>query len=96
MLQPGTPFLKTGTLSEYEKRYRLTVLSFISQLYIENILALETKAKCSKTGTGKPLPLVIMTSDDTHSHTQQLLEEHAYYGADPSQIRLLKQEKVWK
>lgn len=64
------------------------------QLYIENILALETKAKCSKTGTGKPLPLVIMTSDDTHSHTQQLLEEHAYYGADPSQIRLLKQEKV--
>ncbi|KAL6492914.1 hypothetical protein OROGR_032673 [Orobanche gracilis] len=40
------------------------------------------------------VPLAIMTSDDTHSHTLQLLEANGYFGMKPSQIKLLKQEKV--
>jgi UDP-N-acetylglucosamine pyrophosphorylase len=66
----------------------------IAQLYIENILALEAKAKAAGRGTGRPLPLAIMTSDDTHAATQQLLSEHEYFGAAAEQIHLLKQEKV--
>jgi UDP-N-acetylglucosamine pyrophosphorylase len=64
------------------------------QLYVENILALEAKAKATGRGTGRPLPLAIMTSDDTHTATQQLLTEHDHFGAVPEQIHLLKQEKV--
>jgi hypothetical protein len=43
---------------------------------------------------GKALPLAIMTSDDTHQRTLQLLEGHAYFGATPEQVTLIKQEKV--
>jgi UDP-sugar pyrophosphorylase len=64
------------------------------QLYIENILALEAKAQAAGRGTGRPLPLAIMTSDDTHAATQQLLAEHGHFGAKPEQVHLLKQEKV--
>ncbi|CAH9128461.1 unnamed protein product [Cuscuta epithymum] len=35
-----------------------------------------------------------MTSDDTHSRTLQLLESNAYFGMKPTQVKLLKQEKV--
>ena len=35
-----------------------------------------------------------MTSDDTHQRTLQLLEGHAYFGATPEQVTLIKQEKV--
>lgn len=64
------------------------------QLYIENILAIEAKARASGKGTGRPVPLAIMTSDDTHAATQRLLAEHDHFGASPDQIHLLKQEKV--
>ena len=40
------------------------------------------------------LPLAIMTSADTHSRTLTLLEEHNYYGMDPSQVTLMMQGKV--
>ena len=33
-----------------------------------------------------------MTSGDTHARTLALLEEHAYFGAAPGQITLIKQE----
>ena len=42
----------------------------------------------------KPLPLAIMTSDDTHDATAALLEEHNYFGAQPQQVTLMKQGKV--
>ncbi|XP_075485692.1 UDP-sugar pyrophosphorylase-like isoform X2 [Primulina tabacum] len=60
------------------------------QHYIESILALQ------ETSCGGPaeIPLVIMTSDDTHMHTLKLLESNAYFGMKSTQIRLLKQEKV--
>jgi hypothetical protein len=43
---------------------------------------------------GRALPLAIMTSDDTHARTLDLLERHAYWGAAPGQVTLIKQEKV--
>lgn len=43
---------------------------------------------------GRALPLAIMTSDDTHARTLALLEAHAYWGAAPGQVMLIKQEKV--
>ncbi|PRW45148.1 UDP-sugar pyrophosphorylase 1 [Chlorella sorokiniana] len=57
------------------------------ELYVKSILALGAKA-------GRALPLAIMTSDDTHQRTVDLLEKHSYWGAAPGQITLIKQEKV--
>ncbi|KAL0314374.1 UNVERIFIED_CONTAM: Peroxisome biogenesis protein 1 [Sesamum angustifolium] len=37
------------------------------------------------------IPLAIMTSDDTHSRTLELLEKNAYFGMKTSQVKLLKQ-----
>lgn len=42
----------------------------------------------------RDVPLVIMTSDDTHARTVQLLESNAYFGMKATQVKLLKQEKV--
>ena len=63
------------------------------QLYIENILALQAKAE-GRGRRGLRLQLAIMTSDDTHARTEALLRAHGHFGADPSQIHLIKQEKV--
>ncbi|CAM8889757.1 unnamed protein product [Rhodiola kirilowii] len=65
------------------------------QHYIESILALQD-ASCSyvEGGSQTQIPLVIMTSDDTHSHTLQLLKSNTYFGMAPTQVILLKQEKV--
>ena len=62
------------------------------QVYAESILALQHKAH--EGGSSNRLPLVIMTSDDTHQRTQQLLESHSFFGLSPKQVHLLKQEKV--
>ena len=58
-------------------------------MYIESILALQTKA-----GGNAQLPLAIMTSGDTHERTQKLLKDKKYFGMQPAQVTLLKQEKV--
>jgi UDP-sugar pyrophosphorylase len=58
-------------------------------LYIESILALQRASNASK-----PLPLAIMTSDDTHEATRALLEEHSLFCAEREQIILMKQSKV--
>ena len=62
------------------------------QVYVESILALQQLAQ--KQAPSCVLPLAIMTSDDTHQRTLDLLAEHSNFGAKPSQITLLKQEKV--
>ncbi|XP_074280202.1 UDP-sugar pyrophosphorylase [Silene latifolia] len=65
------------------------------QLYIEYILALQ-EASCSL-AEGEPrkeIPFAIMTSDDTHTRTLTLLESNGYFGMKPTQVTLLKQEKV--
>lgn len=66
---------------------------FAVQVYIESILALQKKA-CEDQGKPVELELVIMTSDDTHSRTQDLLDDHGFFGMQPHQLHLLKQEKV--
>ncbi|CAN0928422.1 UDP-sugar pyrophosphorylase [Linum grandiflorum] len=65
------------------------------QHYIENILALQ-EASCKMTGgqSQRDIPFAIMTSDDTHARTVQLLESNSYFGMKSTQIKLLKQEKV--
>ena len=63
------------------------------QVYIESILALQQTSEKSQQEAPK-LELVIMTSDDTHSRTQALLDEHNYFGMQQDQLHLLKQEKV--
>ncbi|MBA0667862.1 hypothetical protein Goklo_000879 [Gossypium klotzschianum] len=65
------------------------------QLYIESILALQ-EGSCRLTqGTfQKDIPFVIMTSDDTHTRTLEVLESNSYFGMKPTQVKLLKQEKV--
>ena len=65
----------------------------MAQVYIESILALQQKA-CEERGEAVKLEMVIMTSDDTHSRTQALLDDNAYFGMQPDQMHLLKQEKV--
>ncbi|KAL6208338.1 hypothetical protein ACLB2K_019289 [Fragaria x ananassa] len=65
------------------------------QHYIETILALQdASCKLSEGECQTKIPLVIMTSDDTHSSTLELLESNYYFGMEPTQVKLLKQEKV--
>ncbi|KAL5737397.1 hypothetical protein ACOSP7_030158 [Xanthoceras sorbifolium] len=65
------------------------------QQYIESILVLQD-ASCSlaQGECQKEIPFVIMTSEDTHSRTLKLLESNFYFGMRPTQVKLLKQEKV--
>ena len=57
------------------------------QLYIEYIRAYSQRA-------GADLPLAIMTSDDTHTRTVELLEQNHYFGMNRALITIMKQEKV--
>jgi UDP-sugar pyrophosphorylase len=79
----GFSGIKVGLPSE------ITTEDCYLKVYIESILALQ-----KATNATKPLPLVIMTSDDTHSRTVSLLRQENYFGMEESQITLLKQEKV--
>ncbi|CAN6268294.1 unnamed protein product [Urochloa humidicola] len=65
------------------------------QHYIESTLSLQ-EASCKMVGDGchTKIPFVIMTSDDTNALTIKLLESNAYFGMEPSQVKILKQEKV--
>lgn len=60
------------------------------QYYIEYILAYQNKF--CKAGT--KIPLAIMTSDDTHEQTVELLEKNNHFGMAKQQITIMKQEKV--
>ncbi|XP_024019089.1 UDP-sugar pyrophosphorylase, partial [Morus notabilis] len=65
------------------------------QHYIECVLALQGASCSLAQGEGQTkTPFVIMTSDDTHSRTLELLESNSYFGMEPTQVKLLKQEKV--
>ncbi|KAK3043699.1 hypothetical protein RJ639_000115 [Escallonia herrerae] len=65
------------------------------QHYIESILALQdASCRLEQGARQRAIPFVIMTSDDTHLRTLQLLETNAYFGMQPTQVKLLKQEKV--
>jgi len=47
----------------------------------------------SADGSERDIPFIIMTSDDTHSRTLDLLELNSYFGMKPTQVHLLKQVK---
>ncbi|XP_077236450.1 UDP-sugar pyrophosphorylase-like isoform X1 [Tasmannia lanceolata] len=65
------------------------------QHYVESILALQdASCRLVEGQCQTQIPLVIMTSDDTHARTLDLLESNAYFGMKPTQVKLLKQEKV--
>eukprot|EP01047_Picozoa_sp_COSAG01_P009525 COSAG01_NODE_392_length_17668_cov_5.382264_10_plen_752_part_00 len=64
------------------------------QLYIEHILALQGRARTQNDDDSITLPLAIMTSDDTHGPTAELLQTHDNFGMAPGQITLMKQNKV--
>ncbi|XP_042408018.1 UDP-sugar pyrophosphorylase-like [Zingiber officinale] len=65
------------------------------QHYVESILALqESSCRLAQDQHQSEIPLVIMTSDDTHTPTIKLLESNNYFGMKSTQVILLKQEKV--
>jgi UDP-sugar pyrophosphorylase len=64
------------------------------QYYIEYILAFQSRARRQRGDDGLQLPLMIMTSGDTHEPTKRFLEENEYFGMDAEQVTLLLQEKV--
>ncbi|KAL2339728.1 hypothetical protein Fmac_007668 [Flemingia macrophylla] len=64
------------------------------QHYIESILALQEASSQDLGESQTQIPFVIMTSDDTHGRTLELLESNSYFGMQPTQVTLLKQEKV--
>ncbi|WOL19775.1 UDP-sugar pyrophosphorylase [Canna indica] len=65
------------------------------QHYIETILAMqEASCRLAEGQCQVEIPLVIMTSDDTHAPTLKLLESNNYFGMKSTQVTLLKQEKV--
>jgi len=57
--------------------------------YIDFLMAYQKRV-----GTESKILLSIMTSDDTHDRTVQLLEENNYYGMPKDQISFMKQEKI--
>jgi len=57
--------------------------------YAENLKAME-----SRMANPKPVPFVIMTSQDTNAKTIAALEANDYYGLQKEQIHILKQELV--
>mmetsp|Transcript_18562 Transcript_18562/g.33252 ORF Transcript_18562/g.33252 Transcript_18562/m.33252 type:complete len:498 (-) Transcript_18562:60-1553(-) len=64
------------------------------QLYADNILALQDRAREASGDNELRLPLAIMTSGDTHQRTLDLLNSNHYFGLHPSQVSLIKQQKV--
>ena len=66
-------------------------MTFISY-YISTLLAIQERA--SMIDPTIKVPLCIMTSDDTHAATLELLEKHNYYGMNKDNVTIVKQEKV--
>lgn len=61
------------------------------KLYCEHIKAL---GKGNDAGKQSTVPFAIMTSDDTHKMTADLLEQENFFGLSKEMVRLIKQEKV--
>jgi UDP-sugar pyrophosphorylase len=66
-------------------------MTFISY-YISTLLAMQERAALKDSSI--KVPLCIMTSDDTHTATVDLLEKHNYYGMNKENVIIVKQEKV--
>lgn len=66
----------------------LTHTSYLAH-YAQCLLAMQARMPVPK-----PVPLVIMVSEDTRAPTLQALEDNQYFGLDPQQVHILKQELV--
>ena len=64
------------------------------EIYIEYIKAFENRIKKNKKKDENWfIPLCIMTSDDTHNKTLELLNKNKNFGLKENQISIVKQEK---
>lgn len=63
------------------------------QLYADHVLALQRQQR-RRDPTSPLLPLIIMTSGDTDMPTRALIARLGGLGLDPSQLHVLRQEKV--
>lgn len=66
-----------------------TTLTTYLQHYCRVIAAMESRMKVKRA-----VPLIIMTSQETHEGTLQAFEENSYFGLEKDQITILKQELV--
>ncbi|MEM8868505.1 MAG: UTP--glucose-1-phosphate uridylyltransferase [Verrucomicrobiota bacterium] len=57
--------------------------------YAANLKAMEARMD-----SPRPVPFIIMVSEDTEAKTRASLEANAYYGLDEAQVHILKQELV--
>mmetsp|Transcript_106753 Transcript_106753/g.284009 ORF Transcript_106753/g.284009 Transcript_106753/m.284009 type:complete len:597 (-) Transcript_106753:71-1861(-) len=64
------------------------------ELYCRCISALQSQSSVADGKAPVVIPLVIMTSDDTHPKTVELLEANNFFGLLREQVHLMKQEKV--
>ena len=84
----GYPDIKIGIETDL-----ITKRKFI-EIYIEFIKAFESRIKKSKKmDENWFIPLCIMTSDDTHNKTLELLNKNKNFGLKENQISIVKQEK---
>jgi len=84
----GYPDIKIGIETDL-----ITKRKFI-EIYIEFIKAFEDRIKKNKKmDENWFIPLCIMTSDDTHKKTVELLEKYKNFGLKENQISIVKQEK---
>lgn len=63
-------------------------------LFARHILEFQRLAREQTGDASLTLPLAIMTSADTHEKTLHLLQEHAFFGLEASQVTLMMQGKV--
>jgi len=84
----GYPDIKIGIETDL-----ITKRKFI-EIYIEYIKAFENRIKKNKKKDENWfIPLCIMTSDDTHNKTLELLNKNKNFGLKENQISIVKQEK---
>lgn len=99
MYVPAAVYFFTETCAVGQPEVVLCVQVSLPVELASNMCFLETYIQCilslqRKSGAKKPLPLAIMTSDDTHERTIELLQTHSYFGAKPQQIHLIKQVRL--
>jgi len=69
----------------------LTCASFL-ETYITSLLAMQRRLAAD--GEATPVPLIIMTSEDTHAKTLELLEAHEYFGMGKEHVHFIQQSNV--